>query len=109
MNYIHHPLTVAELADYNRQRTVGATCCTGDCAQGRQCVLRAPAEACTELGADAAPRAIRRFWSLYIAALLVAAIAGAASLAGCNANRAVSSAASPTVVLVDCTAWRDCA
>ena len=44
------PLTAAELADYNRQRLEASACCNGDCEQGRQCVLRQPAEAATEVG-----------------------------------------------------------
>ena len=81
-----------------------------------------PAEACTELGAEPEPRAKRRFWTLYLAALLVSVIAGAASLAGCATQ--VATAAVPVAAPMgdpvdypgrwfyvldrECPTWRDC-
>ena len=77
-----------------------------------------PAEACTDLGAEPDPRAKRRFWTLYLAALLVSVIVGAASLAGCATQ--VVPALVPALVPVDypgrwhyvadteCPTWRDC-
>ena len=60
--------------------------CTGNCDQGRRCIASTPAEACTELGCDEPDfRAAANFWSLYLALLLVAVIAGVAVLAGCTA------------------------
>ena len=58
---------------------------TGGFGRGGACPANLPAEACTDLGTYPEPRVIRRFLSLYIAAMVVAAIAGAASLAGCTA------------------------
>ena len=73
------------------------------------------AEASTDEGAEPDPRAIRRFWSLYVAAMVVAVIAGVASLSGCSATQVA-----PALGAVDypgrwyyvadtkCPTWRDC-
>ena len=80
------------------------------------------AEASTDEGAEPDPRAKRRFWTLYLAALLVSVIVGAASLAGCATQ--VATAAVPVAAPMgdpvdypgrwfyvldrECPTWRDC-
>lgn len=42
------PLTADDLAAWRREHE----CCNGDCNQGRQCPMRMPAEAATDIGAE---------------------------------------------------------
>lgn len=44
------PLTADDLAAWRREHA--PRCCNDDCDQGRQCPMRMPAEAATEIGAD---------------------------------------------------------
>lgn len=46
------PLTADDLAAWRATHE----CCTGECSQGRQCPMRQPAEAATDIGAEPAGR-----------------------------------------------------
>lgn len=71
------PLVAADL----HRVTLVCPLCTGNCDQGRRCPAHAPAEACTEVGADAAESMWRHRRTastarLSLALVLLLAVAG---------------------------------
>jgi len=69
------PLTAAELAAHNSAKQCPP--CSGDCAQGRRCPAHAPAEACTDIGADD-----HATGDLAAAGLVVCVVSAIATVAG---------------------------